>query len=722
MSKPQNPAIRAAIDFLLKRPEVVCDTECYRDYWSIGFKNRSNGKKVIFEVYEGHPLDRQAVAEIIRKYRVITFNGKHYDEHMIALAMTGASNAMLKKASDDIIVGGLRPWQFSDKYSAKMPEYFDHIDLMEIAPGVKISLKKYGARMNMPRLQELPIHPDELIGAARRPLMRQYLGNDLDTTDALAAACENEMTLRADLSDKNKIDLRSKSDAQIAEALIKNEVFKRTGRELKKPVVQAGSFKYRPPKWLKFQTSEMKDLLDTIMSTKFLIGHDGICRLPKELEGRVVTLGGTSYKMGIGGLHSMEKRQHFVATEDEYAIDADVRGYYPLTMLSCGFVPDAIGDIFIPIFEEFVRLRDKYKALAKKHKTLFKRFKRDEDNRLAKLYKQVADGLKIVNNGTFGKTGSPFSVLWGPKLMIHVTITGQLALLMLIERLVMEGFKVISANTDGLVTIVPKLLLADFNDIIMDWEIDTKYVTEQNRYLGLYSRDVNNYFAIKQDDEGNIEVKTKGIFSPASVSDKHDPTGDICSEAAIAWVKDGTPIEQTIRACRDIRKFIFVRMAAGGGFKDGEYLGKLVRWYHGVGTKSGILTAEGNQVAGTTGAVPCMDLPEEFPDDVDVAWYVREAWARVADTGLPGKDPNAKRREGYRYAMLPGRKTVHIVNLFTEKSLCDLQTEDVREPWDETSYVPEKVCKKCLQAAEWRGLKKVQERFKDDIPDFAEEM
>ncbi|KKS65278.1 MAG: hypothetical protein UV34_C0020G0001, partial [Parcubacteria group bacterium GW2011_GWB1_42_6] len=40
--------------------------------------------------------------------------------------------------------------------------------------------------------------------------------------------------------------------------------------------------------------------------------------------------------------------------------------------------------------------------------------------------------------------------------MIQVTITGQLALLMLIERLELCGVPVISANTDGLVVECPR--------------------------------------------------------------------------------------------------------------------------------------------------------------------------------------------------------------------------------------------------------------------------
>ena len=67
-------------------------------------------------------------------------------------------------------------------------------------------------------------------------------------------------------------------------------------------------------------------------------------------------------------------------------------------------------------------------------------------------------------NGTFGKTGSPYSVLFAPEMMIQTTITGQLALLMLIEHLETASISVISANTDGIV-IQPQVSQVPFVEV-----------------------------------------------------------------------------------------------------------------------------------------------------------------------------------------------------------------------------------------------------------------
>ena len=82
----------------------------------------------------------------------------------------------------------------------------------------------------------------------------------------------------------------------------------------------------------------------------------------------------------------------------------------------------------------------------------------------------------------------------------------------------------------------------------------------------------------------------------------------------------------TIRGCRDIRKFVSVRTVKGGAYKDGAFLGKSIRWYYGEGEKGTIVYAmKGSKVPRSDGARPLMDLPDQVPDDVDFAWYEKEA-------------------------------------------------------------------------------------------------
>lgn len=707
--------------YLEKRPEAACDTECYIDYWSIGFKNLATGRKVIIEKYAGLELDRPKIRKIMSKYRLYTFNGNGYDMLMISLALAGASNAQLKEASDNIIVRKMHSWKFMKHYELPdLPDFIDQIDLIDVAPGVKLSLKKYGARMNMKRLQELPIDSSEVVGAARRPLMRMYLGNDLDTTGELALNLREEIDTRSEISAEYGIDVRSKSDAQIAETLIRAEVEKVTGRKIEKPVVKTFSFKYEPPSFIKFKTPQLQQVLNVITSTRFFVSGEpdpvgakkknfGVVRLPQAIKDLQIKIGSTDYKMGIGGLHSKEKRRSFEADDDTIIEDRDVRAYYPRIILGSGYVPVAVGEQFKPIFQRFVDLRDVYKAQAAKLK---------KAGAIAKsmTYKKRSDTFKIVNNGLYGKLGSPYAIVYAPQLMISTTLTGQLSLLMLIEELEVQKFTVISANTDGIVTVIPKDRYGMFASIVFDWEMTTSFQTEALRYHGVYSRDVNSYIALPADYLTNpaAEVKRKGLFAKAGLQAKHDPTFDICSTAVVEFLMHGADIQTTIEACDDITQFVGVKQVGkvtmpngeiitGGFDNDGNYLGKMVRWYYAHGEEGFIKKANGSRVAGTTGATPCMDLPDEFPEDIDYGWYVREAYARLDDIGLTVRNPLLSGRQGYVAAVLPKQKTAHIIDLQTQRSLCGRSVKNVREPWEELRHVPTDM-RTCSACHEERGF------------------
>ena len=105
------------------------------------------------------------------------------------------------------------------------------------------------------------------------------------------------------------------------------------------------------------------------------------------------------------------------------------------------------------------------------------------------MYQAEDSSKKIQINGSFGKLGSKYSLLYAPDLLLQTTITGQLALLMLIERMEDAGIEIVSANTDGVVCYAPNSLLQECDRIAFDWELDTSYLLEETNYSKLASRD-----------------------------------------------------------------------------------------------------------------------------------------------------------------------------------------------------------------------------------------
>jgi len=238
--------------------------------------------------------------------------------------------------------------------------------------------------------------------------------------------------------------------------------------------------------------------------------------------------------------------------------------------------------------------------------------------------KTLANSYKILANGTFGKLGNKYSIFYAPSELIQVTVTGQLALLMLIERLELSGINVISANTDGIVLCTHRSMLWLRDEIIRWWETTTGFTTEAAEYRLVASRDVNSYVAVTTSGK----VKLKGAFAPAEpgASGWPNPTTQVCVDAVVAYLRDGTPLLDTIRACTDVRQFVAVRAVKGGGLWNGELLGKVVRWYY---TSSGgapiVYRTNGNKVPETDGCRPMMELIDELPADLDYGWYLREA-------------------------------------------------------------------------------------------------
>ena len=622
----------------MEAPEAAADTECYSDFWMLRVGDEC------FQMFPGHPLDIPGMMRSLSRTRIFTFNGINYDVPMISAAAMGWDNAGLKQLSDAIIQQQLKPWDLERHYGIRMLQLM-HVDLFEVLPG-QGSLKAYGGKMHAPKLQDLPYDPSSAIDWPKRVLLREYCGNDIETTWLARQAMSAQVKLREEISEQYKTDVMSKSDAQIAEAMMKASLpFK-----VEKPTVSVGAqFHYRSQPWLSFVNLP---LLELLARNPFKVTVNGGVEMPQELADTVIVIGNGKYKMGIGGLHSMEQQQYVQADDTYQLTDHDVASMYPSIILVTGIYPPQIGPAFQEIYRGWVETRLEAK--------------RSGDKKKANTY-------KTATNGCFGKLGSQYSIFYAPSEMIQVTLTGQLALLMLIERMELAGLRVISANTDGIVIRSRRDMQWVRDDIIRWWEQTTGFVTEESRYKLVASRDVNSYVAITTDGS----VKLKGAFAPPEPgpSGWPNPTTQVCVDAVVAYLRDSVPLAATILSCRDVRQFVSVRKVKGGGYyakrhlprKGGTraemrrllgdtttpdkelraayerelatvappvFLGKVVRWYYQRDSRSCIVTDVGNLVAKTEGCKPMMQLTPEVPEDLDYEWYIREAADMLRDAGV----------------------------------------------------------------------------------------
>jgi hypothetical protein len=611
---------------------LVYDVEVYPNYFIVSFKSLISKKIVYFELSDSHSFDPEKLKWVLDNFCCIGFNSIKYDAIILDLILNGATTSQLWWATEQLITFDVRPYELLKQCNIE-PLRFNHIDLIEVAP-LFASLKLYGGRMHVPRMQDLPFKPGMFLTSEQMIACRLYNFNDLQQTEFLYVELTPQIELREKLSVDYNQDLRSKSDAQIAEAVLNAEIAKLNGMRCTRPTIAPGTkYKYKVPGSIVYTTPLMQRVLQLVKDSDFVVGKDGSIEMPEQLRKLSIGIGSSVYTMGIGGLHSTEKGKTYIAANGYLLRDRDVTSYYPQIILNQALYPTHLGRAFLIAFSALVKMRlhakESATALEKQYGSVEKM--PDGIKQAYKTFVSTAESLKIVINGTFGKLANKWSVVYSPDLMVQVTVSGQLFILMLIERLELAGITVISANTDGIVSKFEPHQEELFNSIVAQWEKDTGLKTEETAYSGLYSRDVNNYIAITTKGK----VKTKGAYGLGEKSRlAKNPTGTICSEAIIAFLKDKVPIEKTIRECKNIEEFVHVRHATGGALKDGEYLGKTLRWYYKKDQEGEIIYAKnGNKIPKSYGAKPLMTLPNGLPEDIDYDWYEREANEMLADLG-----------------------------------------------------------------------------------------
>jgi hypothetical protein len=485
-----------------------------------------------------------------------------------------------------------------------LPSTFDFIDLMPIPMGIA-SLKVYGSRLNTKKLQDLPYEFDVELTKQQFDVVIEYCYNDIQLTEELYYAIKPQIELRTIMSKKYDTDLRSKSDAQIAEFVIKYKLG--IGKIEVEPIK---SFNYVVPEYIKFNSPALNDILHTIANLTFTTDSKSVLQIPPQLKtSKYLTKNGLRLQLGAGGLHSCEKSVAYNSNKDCTLIDADVTSYYPSIIINNKLYPKHLGPNFTKI----------YKAIVDERITA----KRSGD-------KVVDATLKIVINSSFGKFGNKWSALYSNDLMLQTTITGQLALLMLIEQLEDAGIIVISTNTDGIVSKIPNKIKPVYDFICLSWQIQTGFNLEYNEYKALYSRDVNNYLAITADNK----LKTKGIFVADKLS--KTPAGNIIYTAVREYLQNNVAISRTIIECKDLSQFAYVRKVAGGANFKGKYIGKVCRWYWSNSPEASTLNyvKNGNKVANSDGSIPVMEIPDIFPNDIDYGRYYQEALEVLKLVGL----------------------------------------------------------------------------------------
>ena len=545
------------------------------------------------------------------------FNSGGYDDPVFGSFLKAGCRGAYE-TSKAIIEDGAKPWSFYRPLTS--------IDLMQLLPG-RFGLKLAGVRIGHPKLQEFPIDPHQPLDTPERqaciPTLKTYNVNDLEITRGLANLLREEIDLRGVLSRKYGADMRSKGDATMAELILMSELQQTedvTKKQLNETAVsiveQHPQVELNYPSWWGrlaatrenyHRFEQLRSIGERLFSTPLAL--DGGGRLRSSEVQDVVRIGDRAYQMGVGGLHSIDGPGCWLPNEDEKLLDLDVASFYPNLILTQNLTPRAWGGSFQDIYASIVKRRMEAKRSGDSH---------------------VAYSLKIAANGVYGKTSDPYSSLYDPQMTAHVTIYGQLSLLVLIA-MVEEVAYTCSANTDGITVKVSRDKYPRLLELVRKWEEITRLELEEVEYRGLWQRDVNNYFALTVDGK----TKTKGRFVSKIPDLEHNPNANIIPQAVMAHIRGEAPVERYIQESQDLGAFLLVQALGRGwvSFWNSNPMGRFLRFYKSTSPHAAPierhppLDAKGNagKVANSDSCIPVLDMPDAMPEDLDREWYIKEA-------------------------------------------------------------------------------------------------
>lgn len=528
-------------------PYTIYDIEVYNNYCLV-VANHTESEEFI-RIDTRMETEDQVKAFMELDGRILCgYNSNHYDSVIIEMWMSllfdGKTNReierTLKKASNMIIEENAWRWKVFREFGVENGEYFYHLDL---ADGyLKIgTLKEVGIRLQHDVLEHTPVDFMKDIAESDIPDIIFYCDNDVAITKKLFIRKFNEVEAKQVLVDTYNLDLSEfgRTNRQIVEDILcgdsqskgskycdyKIPTFRETGEHLP----------------LSFVNESFQNLLETYKSNVIADGTSF-----KE----VIEYGGLEYEFGLGGIHA--SLNQYVKPKDKVLIDIDVASYYPYMMRNFGFLPPSIKEP--NSFFNMIEGRIENKRLAGV-------YAEQGDDVKAKYYKDLAWAEKIVINTVYGASKLKISKLYDVQTAYSITITGQLLLAKLAEMLTEGGYRVIYANTDGI------MMEADpgqesYAEICQEWMDMTDLTLEFNNVHRLFLRDVNNYI-IETSPLGSDSknIKSVGFFNLKALN-KNEAHQKIVKDAIVEYLFNGTSIEKTIDEATNLQDFVMYQKYA----------------------------------------------------------------------------------------------------------------------------------------------------------------
>ena len=403
------------------------------------------------------PSGFEGIPELIEGKTLVGYNNYYYDDNILSCMMNGVLSIphYLKSQNDQIISGA--------GYGGKISPLIRSLDTMQQIDVSKPSLKQVEGNMGI-SIVESSVPFD--IG---RPLTDEERAETLQY-------CRNDVMATIDI-----YKLRQKSYFEVKEGLVamldgeSDTAYRWNTTTLAANVLLKGK---KSTPWLKHRVPEKYwRNIEGIPSEVWDMWENSLTEENTNGKGKSKTIRsfGCNVVFGMGGLHGAPaKPVHYGRVKHK-----DVASMYPSSICRLNALGDAT-DLYDQMRRERVAI------------------KKSDPVR--------ASALKLILNSVYGNFKNKYSPLNNPLASATVCIYGQIALFSLCYQLNKAGYRIINANTDGVVY-VEDPDLADRDEVISaEWEKEFEgYSLETDYFTRWIQKDVNNYIAI--DDNGEITVK-----------------------------------------------------------------------------------------------------------------------------------------------------------------------------------------------------------------------
>lgn len=479
------------------------DIEVFPNFFCVTFLSAKTNECKVF-IIDDNKKQHLEIAEFAKSKWLIGYNSEAYDNIILNYIIKNpyCTNGDIYTLSKRIFKSqgkNVAPSLFYEMFRELLKNNsYKSTDLMRMhfSKKLRVGLKELECSLNYHNVQELQIDFDLPVDETQKIDIIDYNINDVRATKVLLKKSTSDIKLRIALEKEFNIDTFSKDGVNIGKALLALFIEKETGnRDFLSQNEAISTLKVKDIIYpiVKFKTKRFNDILEQynnlILDTSNLDEDDDEDFGQKKFKLNVL-IEDNIYKLGLGGIHSEGNNKNKIwKTDKNYKIyTSDVESYYPSQFIEWEIYPHHLK-----------------KSLSKVAPTLKK------ERVIAKKNKNKVKDItyKLLLNAMFGLYGNKWHWLYAPRCKYTITINGQLMLLMAIEELILKGFRIIEANTDGLVVEVPVEKEEEYIEIWDNWEKMTRMKMDHGTYDYIYFQTTSDYFGM---DTKKQELKCKGAY------------------------------------------------------------------------------------------------------------------------------------------------------------------------------------------------------------------